>query len=88
MGIKYRDDEDLAFLQYCNEEDLKILCRYLTHDKNGEERVAGELVKDERFTRLNGHPDQYIRSWQLIAAELQLFGGDSLVNILRGYGSL
>jgi uncharacterized protein YaaW (UPF0174 family) len=88
MGIKYRDDEDLAFFQYCKEEDLKVLCGYLTHDKDGERRIAGELLKNERFTSLNGHPDQCIRSWQLIAAELQLFGSDSIVNIFRGYGIL
>jgi uncharacterized protein YaaW (UPF0174 family) len=88
MGIKFREDEDLALLQYCKEEDLRILCRYLTHDKDGEERMAGELLKDGNFIRYNGYDDQCIRCWQLIAAELQLYGGDSIVNAFRGYGVL
>ncbi|HCS3100161.1 TPA: acidic protein MsyB, partial [Shigella flexneri] len=35
-----------------------------------------------------GHPEQHRRNWQLIAGELQHFGGDSIANKLRGHGKL
>ena len=33
-----------------------------------------------------GHPERYRRNWQLIAGELQHFGGDSIANTLRRHG--
>ena len=37
---------------------------------------------------MEGHPEQHRRNWQLIAGELQHFGGDSIANKLRGHGKL
>ncbi|MBW3509378.1 DUF3944 domain-containing protein [Janthinobacterium sp. NKUCC06_STL] len=88
MGIKYRVDEDLAFLQYCKEEDLRILAGYLTHDKDQSARMASELVADDNFKKFAGKTDQYRQCWQLIAGELQHFGGDTIVNLFRGDGVL
>ncbi|MED5595385.1 DUF3944 domain-containing protein [Janthinobacterium sp. P210006] len=88
MGIKYRIDEDLAFLEYCKEEDLRILAGYLTHDKDGSARIASELLEDKDFKRYDGHKEQYRQCWKLIAGELQHFGGDTIVNLFRGDGVL
>ncbi|EPN4247443.1 acidic protein MsyB, partial [Escherichia coli] len=40
------------------------------------------------FKSMEGHPEQHRRNWQLIAGELQHFGGDSIANKLRGHGKL
>lgn len=86
MGITYRPDDDLAFLQYCSEEDIRQLATYLVHDEDGSERIASEIKSDPAFTRLDGQPDQWRKSWKLVAGELQHFGGDSLVNLFRRTG--
>jgi uncharacterized protein YaaW (UPF0174 family) len=88
MGIKYREDEDIAFLQYCTEEDVRQLAEYLIYDKDGEERIASEISSNENFKLLYGQPDKWSKSWQLVAGELQHFGGDSIVNLFRGKGVL
>ncbi|MFP3554936.1 DUF3944 domain-containing protein [Paraburkholderia sp. SIMBA_049] len=88
MGTKYRQDENLAFLPFCTEDELKVLARYLTHDKDGTQRITSELLERDEFKRLKGQPDQYRRSWQLIAGELQHFGGDTIVNLVRSGGVL
>lgn len=88
MGITYRNDPDLDFLRYCKENDLKILARYLTHDKDGEERYASELLENEDFNKYRNQPDQHVKAWKLIAGELQHFGGDTLINLIRGTGVL
>ncbi len=85
MGIKFRDDPDLQFLAHAKHEDLQILVDYLTKDKDGEKRYAQELLDEERFIGATG---KLTKVWDLIAAELQLFGGDAIVNQLRGNGVL
>ncbi len=86
MAIKYLKDSDLEFLEFCTENDLKILARYLTHDKDGSTRYAGELLNENRFKSSAQKSDQYRRCWDLIAGELQLFGGDAFMNMARGHG--
>ncbi|QEL66532.1 hypothetical protein OTERR_30560 [Oryzomicrobium terrae] len=83
MGIKYLGDVDLQFLAYAKNDDLAILVGYLSRDKDGETRWAQELLKEPRFQSAGGNLTQV---WDLIAGELQLFGGDSLVNFFRGHG--
>ena len=88
MADGYRQDSGLEFLRLCSEEDLKVLARYLTHDKDGLERIAGTLSGNESFKTDNGNPRQHQKHWHLIAKELQHFGGDTLVNMVRGTGVL
>lgn len=88
MGIAYRPDDDLAFLQYCSEEDIRQLAQFIIHDKDGKERIASQIKSDPAFKSRNGQPDQWRKSWQLIAGELQHFGGDSVVNLFRRKGVL
>lgn len=82
MGIKFRDDQDLKFLQFCDNDDLGILVDILKGPE-GDERLSEELTQDEHFKACNG---DYISIWDVIAGELQLFGGDSIMNITRGHG--
>lgn len=86
MGITYRPDDDLAFLQYCSEEDIRQLAEFIIYDKDGEERIVSEIKADPTFKSLNGNTHQWRQSWQLVAGELQHFGGDTLVNLFRGKG--
>jgi uncharacterized protein YaaW (UPF0174 family) len=88
MGIAYRADDDLAFLQYCDEEDLRQLAQFIIHDKDGNERIASQIKSDPSFKSLDGQPGQWQKSWKLIAGELQHFGGDSVVNLFRRKGVL
>ncbi|REE07299.1 uncharacterized protein YaaW (UPF0174 family) [Paraburkholderia sp. BL27I4N3] len=88
MGIKYRADNDLTFLKYSSEEDLAVLARYLTHDKDGKPRRASELLSDPDFKKAEGRPDRHRKSWDAIAGELQHFGGDTLANLVRRSGVL
>lgn len=85
MAIKYREDPDLFFLRSCEKDDLAILVKYLTVDKDRKTRFAEQLLSDPTFKACNG---DYSKAWQQIAGELQLFGGDSVVNMFRGNGIL
>jgi uncharacterized protein YaaW (UPF0174 family) len=82
MAIKYRKDPDLNFLQFCDKEDLEVLVKYLTQDKDGSLRFAEELTEEDRYKNCK---KDYNKIWDLIAGELQLFGGDTIINwIVRG----
>ena len=80
MAIKYRDDEDLVFLKDCDNDDLKVLADILIYKKNGKKRFTQELADERDFRHCNG---DYQKVWDLIAGELQLYGGDSIVNMFR-----
>lgn len=86
MKINYLDDEDLSFLHHCSEEHLETFTRILTHGENGKPRLSSTLLRNETFQAMAGHPERYRRNWQLIAGELQHFGGDSIANTLRRHG--
>ncbi|TNV21333.1 acidic protein MsyB [Buttiauxella sp. B2] len=86
MGLTYKDDQDLHFLQHCTEEQLINIAQLLTHDDNGKRRLASELLKHTQYQSLEAHPERHRQCWQLIAGELQHFGGDSIANKLRGHG--
>ncbi|EMO8817025.1 MULTISPECIES: acidic protein MsyB [Klebsiella] len=86
MKINYLDDEDLSFLHRCSEEHLEAFTRILTHNENGKPRLSSTLLRNQTFQAMAGHPERYRRNWQLIAGELQHFGGDSIANTLRRHG--
>ncbi len=83
MGNKYKQDSDLEFLQFCDNEDLSILVDFLTKDKKGKERITSDLLSDDRFKNCKGN---YKQAWDLIATELQYYGGDTILNIIRRHG--
>ncbi len=82
---KYREDKDLEILKDADNEMLGILVDYLTHDRDGGKWFTERLSKNEEFLAAKG---DYQQVWQLIAAELQLFGGDTIANMIRGEGVL
>ena len=88
MHINYLEDDDLALLPECSEAHLEAFTRILTHGENGKPRLSSTLLRNETFLSMEGHPERYRRNWQLIAGELQHFGGDSIANKLRGHGKL
>ncbi|MBY7512576.1 acidic protein MsyB [Escherichia ruysiae] len=86
MNVNYLHDSDLDFLQHCSEEQLANFTRLLTHNEKGKTRLSSVLMRNELLKSMEGHPEQHRRNWQLIAGELQHFGGDSIANKLRGHG--
>ncbi|STF50288.1 putative oxidoreductase [Escherichia coli] len=88
MNVNYLNDSDLDFLQHCSEEQLANFARLLTHNEKGKTRLSSVLMRNELFKSMEGHPEQHRRNWQLIAGELQHFGGDSIANKLRGHGKI
>ncbi|WP_341270359.1 DUF3944 domain-containing protein [Morganella morganii] len=78
----YRIDPDLAFIGQCSNEDLGLLVSVLTHDsKDGKKRLAESLTTSPEYQLF--YPDHQ-KYWPAICAELQAFGANSLVTLLRG----
>ena len=88
MNVTYLNDDDLDFLQHCSEEQLANITRLLTHNEKGKARLSSVPNHNDLFKSMEGHPEQHRRNWQLIAGELQHYGGDSIANKLRGHGKL
>lgn len=86
---KYRDDKDLSFLQYTEWQDLKLLADTVIADADGNEQWTGDL-KNTLLKNMQMYPESeellYQNSWKAIAAEIQLFGGDTVVNLFRQKG--
>ncbi|WP_227430790.1 DUF3944 domain-containing protein [Psychrobacter sp. I-STPA6b] len=88
---KFRKDSDLGFLQDADWQDLKVLASILINDFDGKQRRSQNLQsKLQRNKDEYGYtePDLYEKSWKDIAGELQLFGGDTIVNTTRRKGVL
>ena len=81
--MAFREDPDLTFLKNCSDEELKNLADILIYDADGTKRLTSSLSSEPRYKEAEktGH---YTAAWREIAAEYQLFGGDTLINILRG----
>ena len=77
-------DEDLKFLTSCRNEDLNVLTDYLTTDKDGKGRISESLTETQAYQQC--YPDHLNDIWDDVAHELQLFGGNTLLNIFRGHG--
>lgn len=88
MAIKYRDDPGLRFLSMCDNDDVSNLAQILIYDTDGEIRRTSNILTDTGFTKHLDHPQRWQKSWEVIAGELQLYGGDSVVNLFRGTGVL
>ena len=88
MAIKYREDPGLKFLAMCDNDDVSNLAQILNYDTDGEVRRTSSILTDEGFTKHLDDPQKWVKSWQVVAGELQLYGGDSVVNLFRGTGVL
>ena len=83
MSLKYREDKGLAVLALADDGDLDRLADLLTHDEtDGNLRLTQELLSEPSFAqaRAEGRSGD---AWQLVAAELQAFGGDGVANAFR-----
>lgn len=78
--MAYRHDPDLEFLQNCKNEDLDILVNYLTKDKDGCARLTEGLTLEQKYKTY--YPDHKMY-WELIAEELQRYGANTFVTLLR-----
>lgn len=79
--MSYRHDNDLEFLKNIESKDLEDLVYCLTHDKDGKTRFTEELTSSDEYK--SNYPD-HNKYWELIAAEIQCFGGNSFANVFRG----
>ncbi len=77
----YRYDEDLEFLRDVPSEDLNDLVECLIKDRDGDARFTEELTADERYRR--HYPDHH-QYWDLIAGEIQCFGANTFMTMIRG----
>ena len=77
--MKYQKDKDLEFLKNVKSEDLNSLVKIVTSTK------TEELSKRDIYKEF--YPNHSIY-WEEIAAELQYFGGNTVVNIIRSKGVL
>lgn len=79
--MSYRTDDDLSFLSRCTPQELHPLFRYLTKDKDDSTRLMETLVGSESYREYYPAHDYY---WNLLAAELQMLGADSIATVSRG----
>jgi len=85
MSSKYKEDPDLNMLAYADNEMLEVIANYLLLDKDGKARRSEELSSSQTFKQAQEQGD-YQSVWKYIATELQHFGGDTLLNTVRGKG--
>lgn len=80
-----RVDFDLQFLQFCENEDLRVLCDILMYDNNGNNRMSEDISNSDEY--LASYPNNMVGMWKALASELQKFGGNTILNIFRnGHG--
>ena len=79
--MAYRYDPELAFLGQCASKDLDDLVYCVTRDKDGDLRLTEELTMSNLYKQ--HHPDHH-QYWELVAAEVQCFGGNSFATMFRG----
>lgn len=77
----YREDADLQILEECSNEELGILVELLQK----EAKASEELSYSPEY---RSYYPNHKRYWKRIAQEIQLFGGNSIVNMMRGTGVL
>ncbi|MET0858999.1 MAG: DUF3944 domain-containing protein [Telluria sp.] len=79
--MAYRYDPDLEFFEKLESSDLNDLVHCLTQDKDGTVRLTEELTGAPAYKQ---HAPDHHQYWELIAAEIQCFGANSLVTMFRG----
>lgn len=77
-------DTDLLFLSECDNDQLKTLVDILVFDKDGKKRYAEQLSNTKLFCE--NYPDNVKAFIPEIVNEIQLFGGNTLVNMVRRHG--
>lgn len=75
-----KPDNDLRFLKDCRNEDLKVLCDILTHDRNGELRLTEQLTNTDDYLRY--YPHQMSMMTDTIAGELRKYGSNTVKTLI------
>lgn len=78
------NDNDLTFLSSASNEDLLMLCDILTKDKKGKRRWTEQLTSSENYKKY--YPDRCDLIKDDIVNELQRYGGNTFLNVLRRHG--
>ena len=79
--LTYRYDDGLEFLQYCTNDELNFFVELYKNEAKTTERLTSE----QKYKKYYPNHQEY---WELLVAELQYFGGNTLSNITRGTGVL
>ena len=69
-------DKDLRFLSSCENEDLRVLCDILTHDRLGNIRVTEQLTATDEYNR--NYPEDMLFLVPQISNELLKYGSNTL----------
>lgn len=77
-------DKDLQFLDSCSNEQLKTLVDILVFDKKGKKRLTESLSSTKLFCEC--YPNNLQPLVPAIINEIQLFGGNSILNQVRRHG--
>ena len=81
-GRAYCKDPDLEFLADVPNDDLDALVQILTiKNADGDKRLTEELTKHDRYKKFS--PDHHAY-WDLIAAEIQCKGANTMATLFRG----
>lgn len=81
--MSYKLDRELEFLQYMDDKSLDSLVETLIKDKDGELRLTESITSNDLYKKF---APQHSKYWELIAEELQSFGGNTFANVFRGGG--
>lgn len=77
-------DTDLLFLSECDNDQLKTLVDILVFDKDGKKRYAEQLSNTKQFCE--NYPTNVKALLPEVVNEIQLFGGNTFVNMVRRHG--
>src|SRR5690349_14452995 len=80
MARNYRDDPDLAFLGNVENADLEPLVMYIIGSHESP-RFTEQLTLQDEYKQHGKNYQAYIKE---IIHELQLYGGNSIANHIRG----
>ena len=78
-------DKDLTFLRYADSEDLRILTDYITMNRKGNPRFNERLTTTPEYARY--YPDGLNNMVDSIVEEFQYYGGNTVLNFMRGRGA-
>jgi uncharacterized protein YaaW (UPF0174 family) len=77
-------DSDLIFLKDCSNEQLKAMVDILVFDKDGKKRHTESLSNSQAF--VENYPGNIKALIPQIVDEIQRFGGNTIMNVVRGHG--
>ena len=78
-------EKDLLFLENCSNDGLKLLSDFLVYDNDGKKRISEELSSKKGYIEACCNNDMH-KAIPEIVDELQRYGGNTILNTLRGQG--